>query len=120
MNIKRELWLILGSVWSCIIIFLSLISPSSLPDVLFRLEDFIMHFIAYLFASFLFTMGSRSSFGPWKPALLCFLLGSILEIIQPMMLNGRSFSYQDMISNTLGLIFGIILARLLGKRIFTS
>ena len=120
MRIERRLWLILGSLWSLIIIFLSLISPSSLPEILYSIKDFVLHFVAYLIASFLFSMGSKSIYGPWKPALLCLFIGCGIEFIQPLMSNGRSFSYHDIIANTLGLIFGIILARLLGKRIFTT
>tara|TARA_B110000459_G_scaffold199858_1_gene247249 strand:+ start:315 stop:677 length:363 start_codon:yes stop_codon:yes gene_type:complete len=120
MRVKRKVWLSMGTLWSLIIIYFSLIPTSSLPDFLFSIKDFVLHFVAYLVASLLFSMGSRSTFGPWKPALLCLLIGCGIELVQPMMLNGRSFSYYDIISNTLGLIFGIILARLLGKRIFTS
>jgi len=120
LKVGHKIWLISGSLWSAVVIFFSLIASKNLPSIFYSLEDFILHFTAYFFSAFLFAMGSRSSFGPWKPALLCFLIGFTVEIIQPTLLNGRSFSFQDVISNSIGLIFGIILARFLGKRIFTT
>jgi glycopeptide antibiotics resistance protein len=47
-----------------------------------------------------------------------FVLGVGLEILQPIVAVGRTFSLADMFANTVGLIFGMFLALRIGKRIF--
>lgn len=114
----RFFWLSAGFLWCLVVIYFSLLAPSRLPDLFLNTKDLILHFVAYAVAAFLLTMGSRSPKGPWKPAVLSFGLGVGLEILQPILAVGRHFSYSDMLANTVGLIFGMLLALRLGKRIF--
>lgn len=118
LKIPRWVWLSAGALWCLVVIYFSLLSPDRLPKILVSLKDLFLHFVAYSVAAFLLTMGSRSPRGPWKPALVSVLLGVGLEILQPIVAVGRQFSYADMGANTVGLIFGMLLALRFGKRIF--
>ena len=117
-NIPRAIWLTAGALWCAVVTYFSLLAPSQLPDIFLNIKDLFLHFGAYSVAAFLLTMGSRSPRGPWKPALVSFALGVGLEILQPIVAVGRTFSYADMAANTVGLIFGMLLALRIGKRIF--
>jgi VanZ family protein len=117
-NIPRWFWLSAGALWCAVVIYFSLLSPDRLPELFVSIKDLILHFVAYGVAAFLLTMGSRSPRGPWKPALVSFVLGVGLEFLQPVVAVGRQFSYSDMGANTAGLIFGMLLALRIGKRIF--
>tara|TARA_B100000497_G_scaffold128104_1_gene173381 strand:+ start:1358 stop:1738 length:381 start_codon:yes stop_codon:yes gene_type:complete len=120
MRIGHHYWLTLGCLWTFIVIYCSFLPADNLPEILFTIKDFILHFIAYLLIGFFFTLGTRSIFQLWILLIIGFLLGLGIEIFQPVLSIGRFFSFYDILSNTFGLIFGIILARFLGNRIFTS
>jgi VanZ family protein len=92
----------------------------NLPDILFTMKDFILHFIAYFSITFFFALGTRSILDPWVLLIITFSLGLGIEIFQPILTIGRFFSFYDILSNTFGLIFGFIFARFLGNRIFAS
>ena len=117
-KIPRAVWLFAGALWCSVVVYFSLLSPAKLPELFRSIKDLFLHFIAYGVAAFLLTMGSRSPRGPWKPAVVSFVLGVGLEILQPIVALGRTFSYLDMVANTVGLIFGMLLALRFGKRIF--
>ena len=117
-KIPRAIWLSAGALWCSVVIYFSLLAPSELPELFRSIKDLFLHFVAYGVAAFLLTMGSRSTRGPWKPALVSFVLGVGLEILQPIVAVGRTFSLADMFANTVGLIFGMFLALRIGKRIF--
>jgi len=120
LKIPRWFWLSMGAVWCLVVAYFSLLAPSQLPELLTAFRDFVLHFVAYLVGAFLLTMGSRSSRGPWKPALVIFTLGVLLEYLQPLVSPGRVFSYSDIGANLFGLIFGMLLALHFGKRIFEA
>ncbi|MFM1883892.1 MAG: VanZ like family [Bacteroidota bacterium] len=117
-KIPRWVWLSAGAAWCLVVIYFSLLAPDRLPELFVSIKDLILHFVAYSVAAFLLTMGSRSPRGPWKPAAVSFVLGVGLEILQPIVAVGRHFSFADMVANTVGLIFGMLLALRIGKRIF--
>jgi len=117
-KIPRAVWLFAGALWCSVVVYFSLLAPAELPELFRSIKDLFLHFVAYGVAAFLLTMGSRSPRGPWKPAVVSFVLGVGLEILQPIVALGRTFSYLDMVANTVGLIFGMLLALRFGKRIF--
>jgi glycopeptide antibiotics resistance protein len=50
--------------------------------------------------------------------LLSFMYGLAVEILQPIVAEGRMFSWVDVVANTIGIAVGMLLARFLRKRIF--
>jgi len=119
MRFSDRQWRIFGCLWTIIVIYFSFLPANDLPDILFTIKDLILHFIAYFFIAFFFTLGTRSILNPWVLLIIAFLLGLGIEIFQPILTIGRFFSFYDILSNTFGLIFGFIFARFLGNRIFT-
>ena len=81
-------------------------------------RDLFLHFGAYLGISFLLMLYSRSAAGPWKVSLLSFGFGLAIEILQPIVAEGRIFSWTDVAANSLGIGSGTLLALFLRRRIF--
>ena len=119
MRFSDRHWLILGCLWTIIVVYFSFLPVDNLPEILFTIKDLILHFIAYFLILFFFTLGTRSILNPWVLLIIVFFLGIGIEIFQPIITIGRFFSFYDILSNTFGLIFGFIFARFLGNRIFT-
>jgi len=46
------------------------------------------------------------------------MYGLAIEILQPIVAEGRMFSWVDVVANTIGIAVGMLLARFLRKRIF--
>ena len=114
----RHLWLSLALLWAGIVFFYSLQPSAELPRLFFYVWDLVLHFGAYLGISFLLMLYSRSAAGPWKVALLSFGFGLAVEILQPIVAEGRIFSWTDVAANSLGIASGTLLALFLRRRIF--
>jgi glycopeptide antibiotics resistance protein len=61
---------------------------------------------------------SRSNAGPLKVSVLSFGYGLAVEILQPLVAEGRVFSWLDVLANSLGIACGIVLALIIRRRIF--
>jgi VanZ family protein len=111
----------LSIIYLIIIVLLSLLPSSDLPDVpLFSGEDKWIHFCMYLGLGFV-TCWSLDSKGKTMPPLYLLLLGVfmwgvLMEVLQQLMANGRGLEYTDMLANLAGAIAGLILYRFMEKR----
>lgn len=114
----RHLWLSLALLWAGIVFFYSLQPSAELPRMFLFFRDLFLHFGAYLGISFLLMLYSRSAAGPWKVSLLSFGFGLAIEILQPIVAEGRIFSWADVAANSLGIGLGTLLALFLRRRIF--
>jgi len=114
----RHLWLSLALLWAGIVFFYSLQPSAELPRMFLYVWDLVLHFGAYLGISFLLMLYSRSAAGPWKVSLLSFGFGLAVEILQPIVAEGRIFSWTDVAANSLGIAWGTLLALFLRRRIF--
>jgi VanZ family protein len=114
----RQLWLVLALVWAGIVLYYSLQPSVELPGIFRMLRDVVLHFGAYAGIAFPLMLYSRSQAGPWKVFLLSFMYGLAVEILQPIVAEGRMFSWVDVVANTTGIAVGMLLARFLRKRIF--
>jgi VanZ family protein len=114
----RQLWLVLALVWAGIVLFYSLQPSVELPGLFRLVQDLVLHFGAYAGVSFLLMLYSRSSAGPVKVSVLSFGYGLGVEILQPIVAEGRVFSWYDVLANSLGIASGIVLALFIRKRIF--
>lgn len=115
---RRWLWLMLALVWASIVLFYSLQPSVELPGIFRMLRDVVLHFGAYAGIAFPLMLYSRSEMGPVKVFLLSFGYGLSVEYLQPIVAEGRMFSWTDVLANTVGIAVGMLLARLLRKRIF--
>lgn len=110
--------MVLALLWSGTVLFYSLQPSAELPGIFRSLKDFVLHFGAYLGISFSFMGYSRSEAGPWKVFLLSFVFGLAVEFLQPIVAQGRMFSWTDVLSNTVGIAVGMLLALRIRNRIF--
>jgi VanZ family protein len=109
-------------VWSLIILVLSLVPGKELPEVHIFQVDKLVHFF---FFSVLMVL---TSYGIYKfnflkktilgPVLVGFIysfgLGILIEILQQYV-PGRSFSYADMLANSIGVGMGYVFFRIIRK-----
>jgi VanZ family protein len=94
--------------------FFSLL-PNTQSPLSFKRADLILHAAAYLWLSVLPFFAFRRERLALVFAMLMFPLGVMLEIGQ-IATPGRFFSGMDLAANTLGIILGILLFRLLRYR----
>ena len=114
----RQLWLVLALVWAGIVLFYSLQPSVELPGIFRLVKDLVLHFGAYSGVSFLLMGYSRSTAGPIKVSVLSFGYGLAVEILQPLVAEGRMFSWLDVLANSVGIGCGIVLALIIRRRIF--
>lgn len=105
------------------IVVLSLIPSNSLPKLNFKDLvgiDKLGHLFFYGNACFFFLLGRSSKiYGVHLFLSTCIplvVLGLLMELFQAVMLLGRNFDYLDMLANTMGVIFAIVLFRLYNSR----
>ena len=89
--------------WGCVALVttLSLLPPPELPSV--DIWDKAAHSIAYGALMLLGGIGYRLRLSLQQIALLLFVFGVAIEIIQYRM-PGREFSLQDMLANAIGIV----------------
>jgi VanZ family protein len=114
----RQLWLVLALLWAGIVLFYSLQPSVELPGIFRLVQDVVLHFGAYAGVSFLLMGYSRSNAGPLKVSVLSFGYGLAVEILQPLVAEGRVFSWLDVLANSFGIAIGIVLALIIRRRIF--
>ncbi|HCY41546.1 MAG TPA: hypothetical protein DHV48_09350 [Prolixibacteraceae bacterium] len=92
---------------------LSLLPPQDLPKVqLFKGADKVIHLVMYLIFSVLscWTLKTEDSwYAIWLIIPVTVGWGMLMEYIQLEMRLGRSFSWSDILANTIGVLIGIII-----------
>jgi len=83
--------------------------------------DKYVHISMYLIMGFLFKLANfRDTEGQTQNTviilLVCTILGLVIEILQPYV--GRTCDYYDVISNSIGLVFGIIMYSVFKSNMF--
>ncbi len=120
---KTLLWLL--------ILYLIVITWASLARFIIPFEvgvkgsDKIGHFIAYfiftlIWFSFLFFSEKRKETFKQsliKSSLICFFYGGLMEILQMLLTNYRSPEWNDMLANTSGIIFAVILLKVFENKL---
>lgn len=111
-------WQIVWISWAVIIAVLSLIPGDQLPQIdwEFISIDTLVHFIMYLVLAFsmgLSTLKKNLNLSKTKLYLLILTAGigygALIEILQGTLIYRRYFDLMDLLANSLGTIFGIIL-----------
>ena len=92
---------------------LSLLPPQDLPKVqLFKGADKVIHLVMYLIFSVLscWTLKTEDRwYAIWLIIPVTVGWGMLMEYIQLEMRLGRSFSWSDILANTIGVLIGIII-----------
>ena len=120
-SLKPWLRITLGLLYLVLIVLLSLLPTSNLPDVpFFSGEDKWIHFCMYLGLGFV-TCWSLDMRGKRMPSLNMLLAGVfawgvLMEILQRLMSNGRGMDVWDMLANLAGAVAGLIVYRFLDRK----
>ncbi len=112
-------------MWTLLVVLLSIAPPQSLSGVNPTLPNFdkIVHFIFYVFVVYLWIVGFKKQTSSKKIREHAFyivvfgalILGLTLEIIQHFYIKNRFFEYRDLIANSFGCIFGLVLFKIIYK-----
>ena len=110
--VKQPVRIFLTIVYVGCIIALSLLPPKDLPHIkLFWQADKIIHFLMYFNFSLIFNWGIKSELNYNRFYLVVPVTigwGVLMEILQLAMHVGRSFSYLDMLANSVGVFTGLV------------
>jgi VanZ family protein len=115
---KRTFYLIAAIICTIGVLALSILPPQSLStfdDFQFKHMDKIVHAFMYAVLAFLwFKTLNKGNFSRFQSGVIVIgvsMYGALIEYAQ-ILVKGRSFEWEDMISNTIGAILGIVIASL--------
>jgi len=88
-------------------------------------SDKIGHFVAYLiftivwFAFLFFSKKRKETFKQSivKSAIICFLYGGLMELLQTLLTNYRSSEWYDVLANTSGIVFAVVLLKIFENKL---
>lgn len=111
-------------MWALFILTVSLVPASKIPSIpilQMKFADKIIHFVMYfVFAAFI-SIGfyRQNQTGIKKNYFISFIIpfffASATEIMQRLVISGRSGDFYDMLANLSGILAGIIIARSFSK-----
>lgn len=106
------------------IMTLSLIPPQSFPKIpLFEGADKVVHFLMYLVFSVLSSWALKTELFRSRTLLILPATigwGILMEVIQLEMHWGRSFSWFDVLANTIGVTFGLLFYLVVTRNAFRN
>lgn len=112
-KLRDSSYIIIACVWTVIILYLSLISATTVSK--FNIWDVVGidklgHLLFYAMFAFLWCMGlSRGKTREKNILFFSISFGVFVEICQLYLFNGRSFELFDILANILGSVIGVIL-----------
>ena len=121
---KKSFWLsfIPTIVWCFIILLGSFISTSGIPYL--AVSDKLIHFLFYAIFAVLLYMPIRISTKRANSFVLTcvivfltgFFLGTIIELVQHLVIDGRFGEYLDLLANTLGIVTALLICEILKRK----
>ena len=104
-------------------LFLVILSLIPVPDLglpkfqLFEIDK-LVHFIMYFSLTILWSFAAKNFYNSnFKLLLFAIFFGFVLEIFQHILTFGRYFDLGDLLANSLGVIFGIIILYYIKKKL---
>lgn len=114
---------ILTILWAVFILILSITPGNYIPPVEFKLiaPDTIAHVVFYSVLVFLHLKWKSSSnlIVIFQILIISIVYGFLIEVIQGTLILGRFYDLFDVLSNSIGSVFGLILFYILKKNIFS-
>ena len=109
-----KILVLVGAIFStALLTVINFINLGSIPQIGLGFEDKLYHVGAYMVFSFLWGYWSLLHYGRNTlliAGLSCLFYGILLEIIQNTVNSNRTFDLLDLLSNCLGVVFGIVIA----------
>ena len=106
--------LIVSIIYSASLIFASLVKPENIPKIEINYSDKIFHFLAYgmltllWFSAFFYNFRIIEKKAITYSAIFSIMCGLIIEVLQDKLTVYRSLDVYDIVANTLGVIFGVL------------
>ena len=118
-SVRQWLRITLSLMYLCCIAVLSLLPPNDFPKLpLFPGADKIVHLIMYLGLVLLACWAMHAEVKKkWYFIVTLFGIswGVLMEVFQYIMHLGRSFEFYDIIANSIGALFGVLIFFLLAR-----
>jgi hypothetical protein len=121
---KKSFWFsfIPTFVWCFVILVGSFISTSGIPSI--AVSDKLIHFLFYAIFAVLLYMPIRINTKRANSFVLTsvfvfltgFFLGSIIELVQHFVIDGRFGEYLDLLANTLGIVTALLICEILKRK----
>ena len=113
LSVRQSFRIALVIIYVGCIVTLSLLPPQDFPQLpLFQGVDKVVHFMMYFIFSLLFCWAIKTELNYYR---LFFIIpgtigwGIFMEILQYSMHIGRSFSWYDILANTVGVACGVFI-----------
>jgi len=104
----RSVWLTISWMWLFVIIVFSLITVPDTLNIKISQFDKVEHFFSYFVLMFLFAQCYNQKSSRLIYGAVFIAIGVVLEILQSYSVT-RLFEYTDMVANSTGVIFGLLL-----------
>jgi len=122
--LEHKTLLVLLFLYTCLITWASLANLVLLVKIEIEGSDKIGHFIAYFiftllwFGFFFFSKKRKENFKQSiiKSLIICILYGGLMELFQMVLTDYRSFDWNDIVANTSGVIFAVVLIKFFESR----
>ena len=102
-------------LWAIFILILSIIPGRQFPkELLIPHLDKAVHLTFYLVLFVLGYAAKKKDLSILALSSVCFLYGLLIELIQHYLIPNRFFGADDILANTIGIVFGVFIV----KRIF--
>ena len=118
MSIESLNWQFISVINLTLIIYLSFFIIPGSPDITGFIPhaDKIGHFVLYGFQAVSLSMYFRKYFfkNPNTIVLtICFIIGLVIEYLQPVLTNNRVFDFLDILANLTGVLISLIILKVL-------
>ena len=112
--LKAKLLFLLALIYSLSILVLSLINLKNIDIINLNASDKFYHALCYALMVFLWLLHFHFKFRPQNIkgklvlSSIIIIFGIIIEVLQLVLTNYRSFDWWDVVANTLGVCIGLI------------
>ena len=123
-TLKVRIVLLIAILITAGILFLSLIRVNNMPQLDVKSIDKYYHLVAYFFLTLSWLVYFNTKYKKLKNNYLILIIliltifGIVVEVLQRIITDYRLFDYQDMIANTIGVLFATSLFLAIRKKVF--
>ena len=107
----KKIALLFVIVYTIVLTILSFADSTSIPSIGSEFDDKIYHFLAYLcFTLISYNYIKRTTVSHKYVVIICCLLsyGIVIEVLQGSLSNTRVSDFFDVVANSIGIVFGIV------------
>ena len=118
----KNLYLVIAGLFTGFLTIISLKESDSLPDDILPYLDKVFHFFAYITLTLLWSIYAKKLYSKTSInkiltviAILLTVYGIIIEVLQSKLTYTRMLEINDIVANSVGIAFGIIIIKYIFK-----